>query len=81
MCHTQGFPATSPIRCLNLSPADALVDLTVGGRLRIAVLPQRRTACRGDARGLAVLTDVVENFSDLRALGDEGDQTHLPTAH
>ena len=52
------------------SPTDALIDLKVRGRLcrivpvwdwlngfnglRITVIPQRRPACRGDARGLCL---------------------------
>lgn len=42
--------------------------------LRVAALPQRWPACR------AYDTDVIENPTDLRALGDKGDLAHLTTA-
>lgn len=93
--HTQAYPAASPIRRLSQSPTDALIDLGVGGRLfckfpvrldlnpvihlRITVHPQRRPACRGYVRGLRVDPDVIEDLPDLRALGNEGDQAHLPS--
>jgi hypothetical protein len=49
--------------------------------MRIAVIPQRWPARRGNMRWLRVDTDVIEDPPDLRALGDKGDQAHLPTAH
>ena len=73
-----------------------LIDLVVGCRLRrhipvrldlhpfthlrITVIPQRWPACRGYAKGLGVDSDMLQNFSDLGALGDEGDQAHWATA-
>jgi hypothetical protein len=47
-------------------------DLTALPRLRIAVIPQRRPACRGDKGWLGCLPDVVEDVPDVGAAGDEG---------
>jgi hypothetical protein len=61
------------LRLLNRS---ALVGLGVrhGARscLRIAVIPQRRPARRGDAGRLGFHPDVIEDVSDVGAAGDEG---------
>ena len=47
--------------------------------LRItAVIPQRWSARWGYVRGLGVHPDVIQNPPDLPALGDKGDQAHLP---
>ena len=75
---------------------DALINLVIGGRLlcqipvrldrntlnrlRIAVVPQRWSARRGYVRGLRVDPDVLQDFPDLCAICDKGDQAHLPTA-
>ena len=49
--------------------------------LRITtVLPQRWPARRGYVRRLRVHPDVIQDLLDLRALGDKGNQAHLPTA-
>lgn len=45
-----------------------------------AVLPQRWPACRGYMWVLGLHPDVLEDLLDLRALGDKGNQAHLPTA-
>jgi hypothetical protein len=42
--------------------------------MRIAVTPQRWPARRDNVRGFQVDTDVFEDLSDLRALGNEGDR-------
>jgi hypothetical protein len=47
-------------------------DLTALTRLRIAVIPQRRPACRGNVGRLGFHPDVVENVPDVGAAGDEG---------
>ena len=72
------------------SPIDVLVYLVVGSgmgrqitirlelhpvvRLRIAVIPQRWSACRGNVLGLGVNPDVINDLADLHALGNECDQ-------
>lgn len=48
--------------------------------LRIAVIPQWRPALRGYVWWLRVDADVVQNPPDLRALGNERNQAHLPIA-
>ena len=76
------------------SPTDALIDLKVRRRLgrfipvwdwlngftglRITVIPQRRPACRGDARRLCLCPDVLQYVPDVGAVRDEGDDAHLP---
>jgi hypothetical protein len=47
-------------------------DLTALTRLRIAVIPQRRPACRGNVGRLGCHPDVIENVSDVGAVRDEG---------
>ena len=96
-CLTQGYPPARLNRRFALSPVDALVDIKIGcglrrqvpvrldlhtiTRLRITVLPQRWPACPGYAWGLGVHADVLQDLPDLRALGNERDQAHLPTTH
>ena len=46
--------------------------------LRIGAIPQRRPACRGDARWLCLRPDVVQYLPDVGAVRDEGDDSHLP---
>ena len=48
---------------------------------RVAALPQRWPACRGDVRGGRLHPDVVQDVADFGAVGDEGNDAHLPTAH
>ena len=56
------------------------LNLRAVTHLRIATfLPQRWPARRGNARGFRVDPEVIEDLSDLSTLGNEGDQTHLPT--
>ena len=55
-------------------------DLRPVIRLRFAFIPQWWLACRADVRGLGVDPDVLKDLPDLRALGNERDQAHLPTA-
>ncbi len=58
------------------------LDLRPVIHLRItAVIPQRWPARRGYVWWLRVDTDVIEDAPDLHALGNERNQTHLPTAH
>ena len=45
-----------------------------------AVIPQRWPACRGDVRGGRLHPDVVQDVADFGAVGDEGNDAHLPTA-
>ena len=87
------LPSLSNSTQLN-SPTDALIDLNVRGRLgrfipvcgwlkgftglRITVIPQRRPACRGDARRLCLCPDVIQYVADVGAVRDEGDDSHLP---
>ena len=93
---TQVHPQASLSRGFAQSSIDALIDIKFGGELcrripvrldlrpvihlRITVLPQRWPACWGDVRWLRVNADVVQYLPDLRALGNEGDEPHLPTA-
>ena len=53
------------------------LDLRPVTHLRIAVIPQRWSARRGYVWGFRVHPDVIEDLSDLRALGNEGDQAPL----
>jgi hypothetical protein len=46
--------------------------------LRVAPVPQRRPACRRDARRFCIHPDVVQYLADVSAAGDEGDDAHLP---
>ena len=78
------------------SPTDARINIKVGGRLRcqipvwlnahplislrIAAIPQRWPTCRGNMRRFSINPDVIKDLTDLRALGNEYDQAHLPTA-
>jgi hypothetical protein len=41
-------------------------------RLRIAFIPQRRPACRGNVGRLGFHPDVIEDVSDVGAVRDEG---------
>ena len=43
-------------------------------------LPQRRTACRCDARRRGRLAEMAENLANHRAVVDEGDDSHLTAA-
>jgi len=47
--------------------------------LRIAGIPQRWPGCRSYVLWLLVDPDVIKDLPDLRALGNECDQAHLPT--
>ena len=47
--------------------------------LRATVIPQRWPACRGDARGLGIDSDVIQNLVDVGAEGDERDDAHGTT--
>lgn len=47
--------------------------------VRVAVIPQRWPACRTNVRGLGLHPDVLQYLPDLRSLGDERNQAHLPT--
>ena len=76
------------------SPTEALIDLKVRRRLgrlipvwdwlngftglRITVIPQRRPACRGDARRLCLCPYMFQYLADVGAVRDEGDDAHLP---
>jgi len=40
-------------------------------------IPQRRTARRGDARRLCLCPDVLQYLTNVGAVGDEGDDSHL----
>ena len=55
-------------------------DLRPVIRLRIAVTPQRWPARRGYVWRLRVDPDAIKDLPDLRALGNERDQAHLPSA-
>ena len=75
-------------------PTDALIDLKVRRRLgrlipawdwlncftglRFTVIPQRRPACRGDARRLCLCPYMLQYVADVGAVRDEGDDAHLP---
>jgi hypothetical protein len=61
-----------PVR-LDLRP---VLDLRI-----IKVRPRRWPERRGYVWGLGVDPSVVQDLPDLRALGDERNQAHLPTAH
>ena len=83
-------PASSPVdaltdlkvRCrLSRQIPVCWLDLHPLIRLRIAVIPQRWPARRGYVWWLRVHPDVIKDLSDLRALGEKGDQAHLTTAH
>jgi hypothetical protein len=96
VCRTHSYPAASLSHRFARSPVDMLSDLVGGGRwrcqipiwlgrntltdMRIAAIPQRWPARRGYVWWLRVGTAVVQNPSDLRALGNECDQAHLSIA-
>jgi hypothetical protein len=96
LARAQLLPRSDGYRRFTGSPIDALVYFVVGCGLccqipirlalrtiihrRIAVLPQRWPACRGDVRGFRLHPDVVQDVPDFGAVGDEGDDAHLPTA-
>ena len=83
-----------PLQTQLNSPTDALIDLKVRHRLgrlipvwdwlngftglRITVIPQRRPACRGDARRLCLCPYMLQYVADVGAVRDEGDDAHLP---
>ena len=87
MYGAQRQPAAIQIRRFAQSPTDALIDLKVRCRLcrqipvrldlrpvthlRITLIPQRWPARRGYVWRLRVDTDVIQNPSDLCALGNE----------
>jgi hypothetical protein len=87
-------PQRWPNRCCLPSPTDALIDLKVRHRLgrfvpiwlnldtlahgRVAPVPQRWPACWCDARWLCLHPDVLQYLPDVSAVGDEGDDAHLP---
>jgi len=48
------------------------------GSERRSPAPQRWPACRGDARWLCIHPDVLQYLADVGAVGDEGDDAHLP---
>ena len=78
---TQLPPAAHGMRRFSLSPVDALVHFVVRCRLRhqipirldvqpvihlrVAALPQRWPACRGDARRLRISPNVFEYLPDV----------------
>ena len=92
----QAHPEVLQKRRLYLSPTDALIDLIVECWLcrqipvwqclhtlierRIALIPQRWTACRCDVWRLAVHADVLQNLPHLGPVGDKRDEAHLAAA-
>ena len=94
LARAQLLPRSDGYRRFTGSPIDALVYLVglscqIPIRLalrtiihrRVAALPQRWPACRGDVRGGRLHPDVVQDVADFGAVGDEGNDAHLPTAH
>ena len=94
LARAQLLPRSDGYRRFTGSPSDALVYLVglscqIPIRLalrtiihrRVAALPQRWPACRGDVRGGRLHPDVVQDVADFGAVGDEGNDAHLPTAH
>ena len=81
-------------RCRHCSPTDALIDLIFRchlglfipiwlnvdtiAHLRVAPVPQRRPACWCDARWLCLQPNLIQYLADVGAVGDEGDDAHLP---
>ena len=77
------------------SPIDALVHLVVWSglrrhvpiwlavstlaHLRVTVIPQGRSTCRGYVWGLRICPDVFEYLPDVGTVRDERNQAHLPT--
>ena len=94
LARAQLLPRSDGYRRFTGSPIDALVYLVglscqIPIRLalrtiihrRVAALPQRWPACRGDVRGGRIHPDVVQDVADFGAVGDERNDAHLPTAH
>ena len=94
LARAQLLPRSDGYRRFTGSPIDALVYLVglscqIPIRLalrtiihrRVAALPQRWPACRGDVRGGRLHPDVVQDVADFGAVGDEGNDAHLPSAH
>ena len=94
LARAQLLPRSDGYHRFTGSPIDALVYLVglscqIPIRLalrtiihrRVAALPQRWPARRGDVRGGRLHPDVVQDVADFGAVGDEGNDAHLPTAH
>ena len=77
---------THPLTCLSASWSGAgwAVRARFGSNVTSSLIcasraiPQRWPARRGYVRGLRVHPAVIEHLPDVLALGDEGDQAHLP---
>ena len=76
MAHVWGVPGVRTVGCWGdfSKPVHALCSL------RVALIPKRWSACRGDARQLCLHPNVVQYLADIGAVGDEGDDAHLPAA-
>jgi hypothetical protein len=74
------LPANFAIEARWCGQISVPLDRNTLNRLRISVIPQRWPACRGYVRGLGFHPDVIEDLACPHALGDERNQTHLPTA-
>ena len=88
-------PAAGLNRCFYRAPIDALVHLIVWrglrrhvpiwlavstlAHLRVTVIPQGRSTCRGYVWGLRICPDVFEYLPDVGTVRDERNQAHLPT--
>ena len=55
-------------------------DIDTVIHLRIAVVPKRWPACRGDGWRLGLHTDVLQDRPDIGTVRDERDDAHLTTA-
>ena len=91
LARAQLRPRSDGYRRFTGSPIDALVYLvglscqipiqlalrTIIHR-RVAALPQRWPACRGDVRGGRLHPDVVQDVADVSAVRNERDDAHLP---
>lgn len=78
LCHplTRGFTSWSGAGCtVRFNPA----RFGCLSYLRVTLIPQRRATLRGDLRQPGQRPDVIEDVSDVSAVGDVGNAAHLAT--